>query len=173
MRGCYASSVEAPAHASGTPLVLLDLGAALPISGEYSGVGQTISLEAQGYGDHAPVTSTTIVEGQALKPLAPVHGRAYHNPDGRFALEWKRRSRFDAGWVDNVDQVQVEDQELYRMTLSANELVLREWEVGENKLRISLDKVTASAIPQEAAPIFTVRQIGRFAQSDPLSFAAR
>jgi hypothetical protein len=145
----------------------------LPIADEYSGVGQTLSLEAQGYGDQSPVTSTTVVEGLALKPLAPVHGHVYPDPDGGLALEWKRRSRFDAGWMDNVDQVEVEDQERYRVTLSIDDLVWREWEVGENRLRISAADWAAAEIPPDAALVFTVRQIGRFAQSDPLSFAAR
>lgn len=173
LRGCYTSSGKAPAHVAGTPFVLMDSGAALPVPEDYSGVGQTITLEAQGYGDNAPVISTTFVEGLALKPLAPVHGRAYQDPDGGFALEWKRRSRFDSGWVDNVDQVQVEDQEHYRVTLSANDLEWRAWEVGESMLRISAAEMTASGLPQDAAPLFTVRQVGRFAQSDPLSFAVR
>jgi hypothetical protein len=74
--------------------------------------------------------------------------------------------------VDQVDQAQVEDQESYRVALYANGVALREWVVPENGLRISATEIAVASIPQSAPPIFHIRQIGRFAQSDALIFAA-
>ena len=167
-RGCYASSQQAPAHPVDAQILLMDSTTALAVPESNLVLGQTIRVEAQGLGDLVPVSVATIVEGQAVKPLSPVHGRAYRNSDGSIDLEWKRRSRLDLGWVDSVDQVQVEDQESYQVALYANEISMGEWVVAANAFRISASDFAAAGSPQNALPTFHVRQVGRFAQSDPL-----
>jgi hypothetical protein len=170
-RGCYASFGQAPPHLAGAQILLMDAGAALLLSEPNVVLGQVVLVEAQGVGDATPVSTATKVEGRAIKPLPPVHGRAYRNVDGSIDLEWKRRSRRDLGWVDGVDQAQIEDEESYRVALTANEIVLREWVVTANALRITASEVAAAGIPANALPIFHIRQVGRFAQSDTLIFS--
>jgi hypothetical protein len=170
VRGCFSSLLEAPAHPAKAKAVMLDPASAMPLSEPNFRVGQTVLVEAQGLGDAAPASDTITVEGLAIKPTSPVHGRASWNIDGSLNLEWKRRSRLDLGWMDGVEQVQIEDQESYQVALYANDILLREWLVTTSALHISAIEVAAVGIAGSAFPIFTIRQIGRFAQSDPLTF---
>jgi hypothetical protein len=89
---------------------------------------------------------------------------------GNYNLYWKRRSRLDLGWVDGVDQAQAEDQESYRVGLYIDGGMLREWTVNENYLHISATETAALGGLQNSLVIFKVQQIGRFAQSGPLTF---
>ena len=171
-RGCCSSITQAPLHPVGAQILLMDPVAALVLPDANLVLGQTVIIEAQGIGDTALVSAATTVEGRAIKPLTPLHGWADRNHDGSIDLEWKRRSRLDLGWVDQVDQAQVEDQESYRVALYADGVALREWVVPANGLRISATDLAVASIPQNAPPIFHIRQIGRFAQSDALIFAA-
>lgn len=167
-RGCFASALQAPAHAVGSRVILMDPDCALMLPDSQYSLGQTIMLEAQGLGDVHPVSSASIAEGKAITPLSPVHGRALRNLDGGFDLTWQRRSRLDLGWVDGVDQAQVEEQVSYRVALFANDVFVREWVIGECLLHVSAQDIVAAIIPQNAPLLFSIRQIGRFAQSDPL-----
>ena len=171
-RGCFALALHAPAQMAGTRVILMDAGSALMLADSQYILGQTILLEAQGLGDADPVSATSIAEGKAITPLSPVHGRAVWNQDGSVDCTWKRRSRLDLGWVGNVDQAQVEQQESYRVALYANDMSVREWVIGENILRVSAQEIVEANVPQNASLWFSVRQIGRFAQSDPLLFSA-
>jgi hypothetical protein len=72
--------------------------------------------------------------------------------------------------VDGVDQAQAEDQESYRVGLYIDDYMLREWTLSENNLRISASEMTALGVLQNSVVIFKVQQIGRFAQSGPLTF---
>lgn len=166
----YASAQQAPAHPIGSQVLLMGSAAALTLSATNFVLGQTVFIEAQGIGDAIPASHTATVQGRAIMPLPPVHGRAIRNSDGSFKLEWKRCSRLDLGWVDGVDQALVEDQESYRVAILANAVVLREWLVAANNLHVSAGEMAATGMAQNALPIFHVWHIGRFAQSDPLIF---
>jgi hypothetical protein len=72
--------------------------------------------------------------------------------------------------LDGVDQAQAEDQESYRVGLYIDDRMLREWTLSENNLRISASEMTALGVLQNSLIIFKVQQIGRFAQSGPLTF---
>lgn len=100
---------------------------------------------------------------------ASVHGRALRNPDGSVYVEWTRRSRLDLGWIDGVDQAQAEDAECYRVTLHVNDVVIREWTVGANNLHIPAADIATLDMPQNTHLLFTIRHIGRFAQSNVLN----
>jgi hypothetical protein len=89
---------------------------------------------------------------------------------GNYNLYWKRRSRLDLGWVDGVDQAQAEDQESYRVGLYIDDGIMREWTVTESYLRILASEMAALGVLENSSVIFKVQQIGRFAQSGPLTF---
>jgi hypothetical protein len=133
-------------------------------------VGQTVTLDAQGLGDAAPVTTMVVAQGLAITPLPPVHGRLVKDGSGNFNLYWKRRSRLDLGWVDGVDQAQAEDQESYRVGLYIDDRLMREWTVTESYLHILASEMAALGLLENSSIIFKVQQIGRFAQSGPLTF---
>lgn len=172
-RGVAASEMRTPAHAAGAQIILMDAASTRIIPENAYQVGQTVTLDAQGLGDAAPVTTVVVAAGRAITPLPPVHGDVVKDDGGNFDLYWKRRSRLDLGWVDGVDQAQVEDQESYRVGLYANDGILREWTVIENRLRISASEMAASGVPQNSFVTVKVQQIGRFALSDPLTFDLR
>lgn len=162
--------MRAPAHAAGAQIVLIDASATLIISENMYQVGQSVTLEAQGLSDATPVTTVIVAEGLAITPLPPVHGRVTKDDSGNFDLYWKRRSRLDLGWVDGVDQAQVEDQESYRVGLYIDDQILREWTATENHLRISASEMASTGAQPNNAVVFKIQQIGRFALSDPLTF---
>ena len=170
-RGGFSSALQAPAHPMGVLLVLMDAASALMLPNASISQGEMLFIEAQGFGDAAPISATAVAGGRAITPLSPVHGRARHNVDDSIDLEWKRRSRLDLGWIDGVDQAQVEDAERYRVTVEADGAVLREWTVAANNLRVPAVEVAALGIARNTAMAFNVRQIGRFAQSSALTFS--
>jgi hypothetical protein len=172
-RGVAASEMRAPAQAAGAQIILMDADSTRIIPENAYQVGQTVTLDAQGLGDAAPVTTVVVAAGRAITPLPPVHGDVVKDDSGNFDLYWKRRSRLDLGWVDGVDQAQAEDQESYRVGLYADDGILREWTVTENRLRISASEMTASGAPQNSFVTVKVQQIGRFALSGPLTFDLR
>jgi hypothetical protein len=169
-RAVSSSAMHAPAHAAGAQIVLIDAASTRIISENAYQVGQTVTLDAQGLGDAEPVTTVVVAEGLAITPLPPVHGRVVKDGSGNFDLYWKRRSRLDLGWVGGVDQAQAEDQESYRVGLYIDGGMLREWTVNENYLHISATETAALGGLQNSLVIFKVQQIGRFAQSGPLTF---
>jgi hypothetical protein len=168
-RAVSSSAMRAPAHAAGAQIVLMDAASTRIISENAYQVGQTVTLDAQGLGDVAPVTTVVVAEGMAITPLPPVHGRVVKDGSGNFDLHWKRRSRLDLGWMGGVDQAQAEDQESYRVGLYIDDDMLREWTVSENYLHISASEMDALGVLQNSLVIFKVQQIGRFAQSSPLT----
>jgi hypothetical protein len=168
-RAVSSSVMHAPAHAAGAQIVLIDAPSTRIISENAYQVGQTVTLDAQGLGDVAPVTTVVVAEGMAITPLPPVHGRVVKDGSGNFDLYWKRRSRLDLGWVGGVDQAQAEDQESYRVGLYIDDGMFREWTVTENYLHISASEMEALGVLQNSLIIFKVQQIGRFAQSGPLT----
>lgn len=172
-RGVAASEMHAPAHAAGAQIVQIDASSAHIISENLYQLGQRVALDVQGLGDVEPVMTSVVAAGLAITPLPPVHGRAQNDGSGNFDLYWKRRSRLDLGWVDGVDQAQAEDQESYRVGLCADDRILREWTVTENRLRISASEMAASGAPQNSFVTVKVQQIGRFALSGPLTFDLR
>ncbi|OZA55158.1 MAG: hypothetical protein B7X78_10995 [Sphingomonadales bacterium 39-62-4] len=171
-RGGFAAALQAPAHAADTLVVLMDPDSALLLPNSSFNVGERLYVEAQGLGDALPISTTALVEGLAITSLSPVHGKLLRNLDGSVDLEWKRRSRLDLGWIDGVDQAQMEDAESYRVTLHVEDRVLREWISAAPLLRISATDMAAFSIPQGALLMFHIRQIGRFAQSSALTLGA-
>jgi hypothetical protein len=169
-RACFSDQFSAPAHASGSRIVWMDAASARIIAATAYHIGQTVTAEAQGLGDINPVFGTTVANGRAITPLAPVHGRARREANGDIHLNWVRRSRLDLGWVDGVDQLMVEDREAYHVRLLADDNILRDWTIFENALHISADDYAGLGVQSGSELRFSVQQIGRFTQSAPLVF---
>lgn len=168
IRCCHSSAAISPAHVPGEPIVLVDASSARLIFDPYCIIGRNIEVEAEGLGDALPVTLSAIVEGLAVRPLAPVHGKAVRHSDGSIDVSWIRRSRLDIGWVDGVDQPMAEDREAYSVELVFNDIILREWMIERNSLSLPASELMTMELSSVASPTFRVRQIGRFAQSPAL-----
>lgn len=164
----HSPTAAPPLVAAGQPVVLVEESSARLLSEPYFTIGQSISLEAEGIGDNAPVIGNAVIEGLSVKPLSPVHGRAVRNSDGSMDVSWIRRSRLDIGWVDGVDQAMAEDREAYWVEMVVNDIIVKEWTVERSGLSLSASDLLALGISTGAQTIFYVRQIGRFAQSSPL-----
>jgi hypothetical protein len=124
------------------------------------------TLAAIGLGDAAPVYAELANPGLTRRPPAPVHPRATFDASG-LALSWTRRARGAWDWRDEVDAPLVEQAEAYRVGLGPVDRPLVVWETAQPGLTIpeaSLDPLAAA----NPGAMLWVRQIGSFAQSDPL-----
>lgn len=127
--------------------------------------GDVASFEALGLGDAIPVTGSVTINAISITPLAPVHGVSTKLLNGAVMFRWTRQSRVDGGWVGGVDQLMVEGQEKYSLSLLLNDIIIDEWAVFEPNVTID---PAALGIPGSALFTLAVRQVGRFAQSPPL-----
>jgi hypothetical protein len=171
LRGCFRSAAFAPSHLSGERIVFIEAAAARVIEERVWAPADFIAIEAFGLGDAAPVSGSIAVSGIAVTPLPPVHGRGQVAADGTVSFYWIRRSRIDPGWRDGVDQMMAEQQEEYRFSLIADDAVVAEFDLFENAILWSAAEWSALGIAPDAAISAQVRQIGRHAQSEPLSIA--
>lgn len=162
-RGCFKSPVAA--HPVGAPFVMIEPETARLIDGGNFLVGDIASFEALGLGDAIPVTGAVTINAISITPLAPVHGVATKLLNGAVMFRWARQSRVDGGWVGGVDQLMVEGQEKYLLSLLFNGIIVDEWAVFEPNVTID---PTALGIPGSALFTLAVRQVGRYAQSPPL-----
>ncbi|HEV7342120.1 MAG TPA: hypothetical protein VGN68_10820 [Sphingopyxis sp.] len=101
---------------------------------------------------------------QALRPLAPVHGRIAPDGAGGVLISWRRRSRADAGWRDHVDLPLGEGQEAWRIVLSPPVPGIAAWDSAVPML--SIDAGVMAALPPGTA--LAIRQVGDFDLSRPL-----
>jgi len=164
----HSTAVTPPVIAAGQPVVLVEASSARLLSEPYYSIGQSIAVEAEGLGDASPVIVNATIDGLAVRPLSPVHGRAVRNSDGSIDVRWVRRSRLDIGWVDGVDQAMAEDREAYGVELAVNDVIVKEWTVDRSYLSLSAPELLALGVSTAVPTVFYVRQIGRFAQSLPL-----
>jgi hypothetical protein len=123
---------------------------------------------AKGVGDPDGVIASLSPVGVALRPLSPVHLRATQRPDGGIDLTWIRRSREGWRWLDGIDVPVAEENELYRMEIAASPSAVRLSEV----LTMPYCGLSAAQLAELRAAGSTsleisIRQIGRFAVSDP------
>lgn len=167
-RGCFSQSMFIPDHGTGSMAVLVEQQAARLINERSFARGEFAQIEAMGLSDLHPVLASATVQALATNPLAPVHGVATRSGDGSILLEWKRRSRIDLGWVDGVDQALGEDREAYAISLEADGAGVGQWNSSESRLQVSGAEIAALNLVTNSPLSFSVRQIGRFAQSDPL-----
>lgn len=167
-RGCFQSESEVPSHPAGVQFVMVEPDTARLINERVFVPGEIVEVEALGLGDLAPVSALINVQALSTKPLAPVHGRFANASDGSVTLSWIRRSRIDAGWRDGIDQSLAEQQEQYLVSLAANGVQIGEWTCFESRIVFTPLQWPAFDIPQNAIVLCEIRQVGRFAQSEPL-----
>ncbi|WP_257544881.1 phage tail protein [Sphingopyxis sp. DBS4] len=156
----------AAAQAAGTPFVLLDDPALLPIPDDFARFAEAGAAILQ----WAPRSGVNVADiavptaGQALRPLAPVHGAIRRNGAGGAELRWVRRTRADAGWRDHVDVPLGEGRETWRVAVEPAAAGIGPWETASPSL--VLDAATWTALAPDS--VFSIRQVGDFALSEPL-----
>jgi len=154
-------------HATGAPFVLLDDPALLMLPDALAAIAEGSGAILQ----WAPRGGTELTEidvpaaAQALRPLAPVHGRVRPDGAGGVTIDWVGCSRLDTGWRDQVDQPSGESREAWRIALSPPVPGIGPWEQDAPALNIGAAEM--AGLPPSCA--ITIRQAGDFTLSPPLS----
>lgn len=165
LRGRAGTASDIP-HATGASFILVDDPALLALPEELARSAESGSAMLQ----WVPRGGSTMTEiaipatGNALRPLAPVHGRVCPDGDGGVTIEWVRRSRVDIGWRDHVDQAPGESRETWRIAVSPAVPGIGPWERGSPGLTIAAADM--AALPPGS--MIAIRQSGDFALSQPL-----
>lgn len=153
-------------HAAETPFILLDdvMPLILPDAMARQTESGTAMLQwapRNGTGMHEVAVPGRAI---ALRPLAPVHGRARPGPAGGIDLDWIRRSRIDGGWRDEVDQPLGEGREAWRIALVPAVSGTGPWESAAASFHVADE--TLAMMPSGTAA--EIRQIGDHSLSPPL-----
>ena len=166
-RGRGGTEAAVAGHAIGDRFILLD-GTGVPLDPEAVGSTPEAVVAAIGLGDPAPVTAPILLRGIGYRPPSPVHGRAQTLPGGGLRLTWTRRARGGWLWQDGVDVPLNEQIESYDVTFGPPLAPLARWQSPVPQLDLTAGELAPliSALPQG---VFTIRQIGDRAWSDPLT----
>ncbi len=164
-RGLAGSEHKILLHPSNSKIVLIDQATMKLIDPEWLRTGQILSIEALGTADQFPVSAEALIEGNAVRPLSPVHFSVVSDDAGGLELNWMRRNRIDPGWSDEVDIPMSEEVLAFDVSLSVNGNLLSSWIVAEEKLHLSAAEILALQIPASIEGVFAVSQIGRHARS--------
>ncbi|HMO76774.1 MAG TPA: phage tail protein [Sphingopyxis sp.] len=165
LRGRAGTEVTAP-HSAGSDFVLLDDPALLLLPDALAGwaEGGAAMLQWAARGDSALAGEAVPGGAAALRPPAPVHGRAAPDGAGGLLVRWVRRSRVDLGWRDHVDLPLGESREAWRVEALPAVSGVGPWEPAAPELHLGAAEV--AALPPGA--MLAIRQIGELAPSPPL-----
>jgi hypothetical protein len=156
-------------HAAGTAVVLLDSGL-IALDPAVVPADPSTTLAAIGLGDAEPVFAPLANAGLSRRTPCPVHPRVTGSIATGLTLGWTRRARGAWLWSDAVDAPLVEHEERYRVGLGPVDGPVAEWAVAAPSLALSAEVLAPLAQAHPGARLW-VRQIGTFAQSDPLLLA--
>lgn len=161
-----AGTGSATGQAAGTPFVLLDDSAPMLLPEALAVAAESGAARVQWAprGGSAMTDVMVPTARQALRPLAPVHGRIVPDGAGGVLISWRRRSRADAGWRDHVDLPLGEGQEAWRIVLSPPVPGIAAWDSAVPML--SIDAGVMAVLPPGTA--LAIRQVGDFDLSRPL-----
>ncbi|MCW2338967.1 hypothetical protein M2337_003200 [Sphingobium sp. B2D3A] len=161
VRGRMGTEWAMAGHDAGERFVLLDRERLAPISVEQSAVGTTLTLRAIGSGDSTPAQDSLLIDGRALMPLSPVHGRRTTLAGGDVEISWVRRSRLGSAWIDGVDAPLGEEREAYAVSVVADGVTLRRWETTLPSCVYAASDVAADLAAAALAGMqIEVRQLG-------------
>ncbi|MFZ1736698.1 phage tail baseplate protein, partial [Sphingorhabdus sp.] len=167
LRGVSGTDFSPNVHQIGAPLVLLDSDTLHFVEGHPLIVGQDITFEAMGLADVLPETTELLLNGNALRPLSPVHSSFDVNDAGDGLLSWIRRTRRDNGWQDSVDIPIGEDVLSFEILCYSSGLLRSAWTTDVEHLVIPAAELTALAGGLSGVLDFEFRQIGTHSKSGP------
>jgi hypothetical protein len=169
-RGCFGTESQISGHLAGENLVVLDSDSLRILDGARAVLGSTLAIEALGIADVAPAAATIAVQGNAIRPLMPVHGKSELRENGDLHVGWIRRARIDPGWHDYVDVPAVDGEGHYSLAIASAGQSLPAIAVSQSEYLIPAAQLAAWGILPSAQLTFEVRQVGRYNQSAPLVF---
>lgn len=153
-------------HGAATPFALIG-DAAVSLDPDQLGRSEPTTLAALGLADNRPVLAQLLNPGATTRPLSPVHPSCRRAPDGSLRIAWIRRSRGAWSWSDGIEVPLNEEAERYLVGIGDPDAPSARWEFTEPELVLSAP-VAASLAAEFPGQAMWVRQIGRFAPSDPL-----
>lgn len=170
LRGRRGTESRITDHAAQEPFLLLDPDTLAALSVPTG--ANSIDVMAKGVGDADGVTASLSTIGAALRPLSPVHLRLAPLPDGGVAVQWTRRSREGWRWLDGIDVPVAEEAELYRIEIVARPLAESIGAtLAQPHYHLSAGQLAELRATGTTSLTLSVRQVGRFAPSDPATKA--
>jgi hypothetical protein len=169
VRGRQGTEWACALHLGDEPFVLIDPTHLTAVETDRSQIAQLLELRAIGSGDLVPAEASRLIDGRAMMPVSPVHGKVLALPGGDLSIGWIRRSRLGWTWGNGGDVPLAEERELYLLRAVADGLILREWEANG-----PLATYAAAAFAEDLAAAgsaslqIEVRQKGMWGLSRPL-----
>ncbi|MBT2186865.1 hypothetical protein KK488_07880 [Sphingobium sp. H33] len=169
IRGWHGTEWASTDHAIDERFVLLDAARLASVELATVDVGRSLTLRAVGSGDAVPAEASRLIDGRAMLPPTPVHGRVIMLTGGDMAIGWVRRSRLGWNWPDGTDVPLGEELESYLLRVTANGRVLREWETGTSAATYAAAQIAEDAAAGAPWPLqLEIRQKGMWGVSRPL-----
>lgn len=172
IRGWHGTEWATGGHAAGERFVLIDPARLAPVALSSADIGQRLVARAIGSGDLVPAEAARPIDGRAMLPLSPVHGRIVRREGEGLAASWIRRSRIGWGWADGNDAPLGEEREAYAVRVVAEGVVLRTWEIAGPSLLYPVADHVADTFTAGPSPLrLEIRQIGTMGLGRPLVLA--
>lgn len=133
LRGRLGTEAEISQHSVGDAFVFLESASLAAVPTNLGHIGQSRAYRAVGPLESLENTSSNVFtfKGVNLRPLSPVHVLAQKQPSGDVRVEWVRRSRLGAEWIDGADAPLGEEVEAYELeVLAPDGSVLRQVNLG-------------------------------------------
>jgi len=121
LRGRLGTESEISNHSVGDRFVFLEPAGLAAVPTNLGHIGQSRAYRAVGPLESLENTSSAIFafKGVNLRPLSPVHVRAQKLLSGDVRVDWTRRSRLGAEWIDGADAPLGEEVESYELEVLA------------------------------------------------------
>jgi hypothetical protein len=168
-RGCFGSEANITSHIAGETFVLMEASSIRGIDGAYTALGASLTVEALGIADPAPVLQTVAVTGRALQPFAPVHAAISRTASGDITLMWVRRTRTDPGWQDYVDVPMIEGILQFTVSVMRGGLMLASENVMATVVTFTSARLAEWGVVGGDQLTLQIAQIGRYGRSAVLS----
>jgi hypothetical protein len=166
LRGRAGTEAATASHSSGEPFVLVDQ-KPRRLDPKLLGERPGTEIVAVGLGDPEPLSVPILLQGIAKRPLVPVHAQATWLADGSLALGWTRRARGAWTWPDRVEIPLHEESERYRVEFGSINAPVAHWSTETSNLVVPAAQI-AELQSLDANGVFSARQVGTHAMSDPL-----
>ena len=163
LRGRGGTEWAMETHVVGEPFALIAADTLRPVPLAAWAVGSSVTSTVRNLSGTVSTSTPIVIDGESLRPRSPVRLQGKVGAGGDLTLTWTRRSRAQAGWIDEVDVPLGETFELYRVTITGPGGSI-ELETSEPHLEVT----AAQLVTLGTGPLtIQVRQIGDAAASRP------
>ena len=171
LRGRRGTEWATGGHAAGERFWLVDRAAMALVALDPGMRGASIAAAAYGIADNrqAPPSASLVVQGEALRPLAPAHLAADATDGGGLEVSWVPRSRAGFAWVDGVGDPSLDGRNFevslsgaggqWTVTTSASSLVVGGSIVaatGPGEIAVAVAELASSARSRAAETTVTI-----------------